>query len=106
MKFEFNNEEESDEIMARMFNPEIGLNVTILTAPEDTLQEDGPVVTQITDSDVYVIYSDEYVERKLAAAFDKNREEFGEAMAFTIGLSFLISTAINAATEKFNENCK
>lgn len=106
MEFHIDNETESEDVMARIFNPELGLHVTIITAPESTLKEDGPVVTQITDSDIYVLYSDEFVERKIETAFEKNREDLGEMMAFSVGVSFLISQAILAAETKFQENSK
>lgn len=80
-----------------------GRQVTIITAGYDTIGEDGPVVTQMSESDIIVVYSDEYVERKLSSAQEKNREDFGDT-AWTIGLSFLVQQALKVAEEKFADS--
>jgi len=103
MNFHIDYDTEGDDVMARVFNPELGLNVVIVTAPYATLQEDGPTVTQISDSDIVVMYSDEFVENKLLSAA-RNADEFGEAMAFSLGVSYLISTAIIEAEKRFHES--
>ena len=94
------NDDESEDVMVRIVEEKSGKMVTIMTARHDTLGEDGPVLTQIADDQVIVIYSNEYVMRKMNAAIENNREEFGE-MAFTIGFSFLLNQAMEAVREKF-----
>lgn len=94
------NDDESEDVMVRIVEEKSGKMVTIMTAAHDTLGEDGPVLTQIADDQVIVIYSNEYVMRKMEAAIEKNREEFGE-MAFTIGFSYLLNQAMEAVREKF-----
>jgi hypothetical protein len=93
-------DEESDDVMVRIVEKESGKMVTIMTAQRETLGEDGPVLTQIADDQVVVIYALEYVMQKMDAAVEKNREEFGD-MAFTIGFSFLLNQAMEAVREKF-----
>jgi hypothetical protein len=94
------NDDESEDVMVRIVEEKSGKMVTIMTAGHETLGEDGPVLTQIADDQVIVIYSNEYVMRKMNAAIENNREEFGE-MAFTIGFSFLLNQAMEAVREKF-----
>ena len=102
MDIEFSNEE-SDDVMLRIFQKETGQMVTIVTAERDTLGEDGPVVTQIADDQVIVMFSLEYVTHKMDEAIARNRDEFGD-MAFGIGFSYLVNQAMRAAMEKFNTN--
>lgn len=93
-------DEESDDVMVRIVEKESGKMVTIMTADRETLGEDGPVLTQIADDQVVVVYALEYVMNKMDAAVEKNREEFGD-MAFAIGFSFLVNQAMDAVREKF-----
>lgn len=95
---EFNDDEK--DVMVRIVEEKSGKMVTIMTTERDTLGEDGPVLTQIADDQVIVIYSNEYVMRKMNAAIENNRDEFGD-MAFTIGFSYLLNQAMEAVREKF-----
>lgn len=97
--FEFSREE-SEDVLVRIFHEESEKMVTIITADYSTIGEDGPVVTQIAEDRVVVIFSNEYVEKKINAAIERNAEEFGE-MAFTIGFSFIVNSAMKAVGEKF-----
>lgn len=99
-KVEF-TEDDGDDVMARFYNEERGLTVTVITAPEDVLKEEGPVVNQISNDEVIVIYSDEFVEKKLVSGYEKNKEEFGE-MAIGIGFAYLMSEAMRVANERFD----
>jgi hypothetical protein len=94
------NHEEEDDVMARLFNEELGYTVTIITAPEHVLKEDGPVVNQISNDEIIIIYSDEFVDKKITSAYDNNHEEFGD-MAKGIGFAYLMSEAMKAANKKF-----
>lgn len=98
-KIEFSNED-SDDVMARLVSEKDGYTLTIITAPRDVLQEDGPVVNQIAEDQVIVIYALEYVMEKMDAAYEKNHEEFGE-MAHGIGFSYLLTQAMKVAADKF-----
>lgn len=98
-KIEF-KEEDGDDIMCRLTNQSDGYTLTIITAPHDVLKEDGPVVNQISNDEVIVIYALEYVMHKMEAAYEKNHEEFGD-MAHGIGFSFLINEAVRVASERF-----
>jgi len=93
-------DDEGDDVMMRIIEKNSGKMVTIMTADQDTLGEDGPVLTQIADDQVIVIYSLEYVMEKMNAAVEKNREDFGD-MAFSIGFTFLINQALAAVRENF-----
>lgn len=93
-------EGEGEDVMARIIEKDSGKMVTIMTANRETLGEDGPVLTQIADDQVIVIYSLEYVMEKMDAAIRNNSDDFGE-MAFTIGFSFLMNQAMAAVREKF-----
>ncbi len=101
MDIEF-SEEESD-VMLRIKHEESGKMITVVTAERATLGEDGPVVTQISDDQVVVIFAMEYVKHKMDQAIERNADEFGD-MALTIGLSYLLNQAMTAATEKFLTN--
>lgn len=90
-----------DDVLARFVNERDGYEVTIITAPEEVLKEDGPVVNQISDDRITIIFADEYIERRLEIAHEKNHEEFGNA-AFGIGLAFIVSQALEAAENAFN----
>lgn len=93
------SEDESD-VMLRVMHEESGKMITVVTAERATIGEDGPVVTQISDDQVVIIFAMEYVQHKMEQAIERNSEEFGD-MAFTIGLSYLLNQAMTAATEKF-----
>jgi hypothetical protein len=94
-------EENDPDILARFINEHDGYEVTILTTPEDVLQEDGPVVNQISEDRITVIFSNEYVERKLIESHEKNKDEFGEK-AFAVGFAVIVSKALAAAEEKLH----
>ena len=98
MKFEWTHENE--DVMARISN-EYGEEVTILTAPRETLGEDGPVVTQISNDKIIVVFSDEFIERKLKAGLDNNKEEFGEA-SIAIGFTYILTLALQTVKEKLH----
>lgn len=101
MDIEF-SEDESD-VMLRIKHQESGKMVTVITAERETLGEDGPVVTQISDDQVIVVFAMEYVKHKMDEAISRNADEFGD-MAPNIGLSYLLNQAMTAATEKFHTN--
>jgi hypothetical protein len=94
-------QEDGDDVLARLYNEEQGFTVTIITAPEDVLQEEGPVVNQISSDEVIIIYADEFIERKMDAAYEKNKDEFGE-MARGIGFAYIMGEAMKAAAKSFD----
>lgn len=95
------HEEEGDDVMARLFNEELGFTVTIITAPEHVLKEQGPVVNQISDDEIIIIYSEEFVDEKITSAYDNNYEDFGD-LAKGIGFAYLMSEAMKVANKSFN----
>ena len=101
-KIEF-QQEDGDDVLARLYNEEQGFTVTIITAPEDVLQEEGPVVNQISNDEVIIIYADEFIQRKMESAYEKNKEEFGE-MARGIGFAYIMGEAMKAAAKSFNSS--
>jgi len=101
-RIEFQEEDGSD-VLARLYNEEQGFTVTIITAPEDVLQEEGPVVNQISNDEVIIIYADEFIQRKMDAAYEKNKDEFGE-MARGIGFAYIMGEAMKAAARSFDSS--
>ena len=99
-KIEF-QQEDGDDVLARLYNEEQGFSVTIITAPEEVLQEEGPVVNQISNDEVIIVYADEFIQRKMDAAYEKNKDEFGE-MARGIGFAYIMGEAMKAATKSFD----
>jgi hypothetical protein len=96
-------EGDGEDVMLRVVDKKTGKMVTIITAGEETLGSEGPLVTQISDDQVIVMFSDEYVKAKMDAAVEKNHEEFGD-MAFTIGFSYILNQAMKAVQETFLDN--
>jgi hypothetical protein len=94
---------DGEDVMLRVIEKETGKMVTIITAEQETLGGEGPLVTQISDDQVIVMFSNEYVKAKLDAAIEKNQEEFGD-MAFTIGFSYILNQAMKAVQETFLDN--
>lgn len=94
-------QEDGDDVLARLYNEEQGFSVTIITAPEEVLKEEGPVVNQISNDEVIIVYADEFIQRKMDAAYEKNKDEFGE-MARGIGFAYIMGEAMKAATKSFN----
>ncbi len=99
-KIEF-QEEDGNDVLARLYNEEQGFTVTIITAPEEVLQEEGPVVNQISNDEVIIVYADEFIQRKMDAAYEKNKDEFGE-MARGIGFAYIMGEAMKAAAKSFD----
>ena len=102
MQIEFSNEDSGD-VMCRFIDEKRGYEITVITAPEESLGEDGPVVTQISNDSVIVVFSDEFVERKIDSIFQRNVEEMGE-QAMGVGIAYIMNTAVRAAEKKFAEN--
>lgn len=98
---EFVNEEE--DVLCRFIDKENNRTITVITAPHSALQEDGPVVTQIAENQVVVVFADEFIARKVEMSYEKNKEEFGD-MAMGIGLAFVMRAAMEAAMKKFDES--
>jgi hypothetical protein len=94
---------EDPEVMFRFENPETGQHVAVITAPPETMDEDGPVVIQLTDDNIVVLYNERFVEEKFARAIERNAEEFGEATAAAMAMSNLMQMALLAAAKKFEE---
>lgn len=95
--------EEDDDVLCRFIDKENNRRITVITAPRESLKEDGPVVTQFSNEDVIVMFSDEFITSKVESAIEKNSEEFGE-MAVGIGLAFVMRSALEAAMRKFDES--
>ena len=96
-------EGDGEDVMLRVVEQETGKMVTVITAEQETLGSEGPLVTQIADDQVIVLFSNEYVKAKIDSAIEKNQEEFGD-MAFTIGFSYIINQAMKAVKETFLGN--
>ena len=91
------------EVMFRFENPETGQQVAVIAAPPETMDEDGPVVIQLTEDNVVVLFNECFVEEKLERAIERNAEEFGESMAMAMVMSNLVQMALRAASKKFDE---
>lgn len=91
------------EVMFRFENPETGQHVAVIAAPPESMDEDGPVVIQLTEDNIVVLYNERFVEEKFARAIERNAEEFGEATAAAMAMSNLMQMALLAASKKFEE---
>jgi len=100
---EFSNEE-SEDVVAIFTDDNKNQRITVLTAPEETLGEEGPVVVQTSEDSISVIYSYEYFTSKLDKALQENGEDYGVQAAFGMGLALLLSKAVAAAEKKFKES--
>ena len=92
------------EVMFRFENPETGQQVAVIAAPPETMDEDGPVVIQLTEDNVVVLFNECFVEEKLERAIERNAEEFGESMAMEMAMASLLEMALLAASRKFEES--
>jgi hypothetical protein len=102
MDIEFSNTEDmGDDVLCRFFNEQRGLEITVITAPVETLGEDGPVVSRISDDQICVIFANEFVERKMEKSYENNVEELGE-MARGIGMAYIMQQAVFAAEKLFS----
>ncbi len=91
------------EVMFRFENPDTGHHVAVIAAPPETMDEDGPVVIQLSDDNIVVLFNERFVEEKMHRAIDGNAEEFGEATAAAMAMTNLIQMALLAASKKFDE---
>ena len=95
---------EDPEIMFRFENPETGQQVAVIAAPPETMDEDGPVVIQLTEDNIVVLFNERFVLDKFERAIEVNGEEFGEGTAAAMAMSNLMQMALRAAAEKFDED--
>ena len=95
---------EDPEIMFRFENPETGQQVAVIAAPPETMDEDGPVVIQLTEDNIVVLFNECFVEEKFERSIERNAEECGEAMAMAMAMASLLEMALLAASRKFEES--
>ena len=91
------------EVMFRFENPETGQQVAVIAAPPETMDEDGPVVIQLTEDNIVVLFNECFVEDKFERSIERNAEECGEAMAMAMAMASLLEMALLAASRKFEE---
>ena len=94
---------EDPEVMFRFENPETGQRVAVITAPPETIDGDGPVVIQLAEDNIVVLFNERFVEEKFLRAIELNSEEFGEGEAAAMAMSHLMQVALLAASKKFEE---
>lgn len=92
---------DGEDVMARVISS-AGLQVTILGAPFSVIEEDGPVVIQISTDEMIVVFSYEFIHRQMMSAINVSPSEIVEK-GFAAGLSYFISLAMEAALEKFSQ---
>ena len=92
------------EVMFRFENPETGQQVAVIAAPPETMDEDGPVVIQLTEDNIVVLFNECFVEEKFERSIERNAEECGEAMAMAMAMASLLEMALLAASRKFEES--
>ena len=95
---------EDPEIMFRFENPETGQQVAVIAAPPETMDEDGPVVIQLTEDNIVVLFNECFVEEKFERSIERNAEECGEAMAMAMAMASLLEMALLVASRKFEES--
>ena len=91
------------EVMFRFENPETGQQIAVIAAPPETMDEDGPVVIQLTEDNIVVLFNECFVEEKFERSIERNAEECGEAMAMGMAMASLLEMALLAASRKFEE---
>ena len=92
------------EVMFRFENPETGQQIAVIAAPPETMDEDGPVVIQLTEDNIVVLFNECFVEEKFERSIERNAEECGEAMAMAMAMASLLEMALLAASRKFEES--
>ena len=92
------------EVMFRFENPETGQQIAVIAAPPETMDEDGPVVIQLTEDNIVVLFNECFVEDKFERSIERNAEECGEAMAMAMAMASLLEMALLAASRKFEES--
>lgn len=92
------------DVMFRFENPETGQQVAVIAAPADSMDEDGPVVIQLTDDNIVVLYNERFVEEKFNRALEVAADEFGEGTAAAMAMTSLMQQALLAASKKFEGN--
>ena len=70
----------------------------------ETMDEDGPVVIQLTEDNIVVLFNECFVEEKFERSIERNAEECGEAMAMAMAMASLLEMALLAASRKFEES--
>ena len=103
MDINFGNEDPG--VMFRFENPETGQRVVVMAEPEATMDnEDGPVLIQLAEDNMVVLFSERFVSEKFECAIERNQDEFDEATAVAMAMTNLIQTALLAASKKFDED--
>ena len=103
MDINFGNEDPG--VMFRFENPETGQRVVVMAAPEAAMDnDDGPVLIQLAEDNMVVLFNERFVSEKFERAIERNRDEFDEATVVAMAMTNLIQTALLAASKKFEED--
>lgn len=64
--------EDDQEVLGRAYDDKTETTITVISCPEQAIGGDGPVFESIDNKSVYVLVSDEFVERQVNASPDKH----------------------------------
>jgi len=82
-----------ETVLTRICDDEGSRIITIFRAPYDVLGEDGPIITQIADDTVFVIFSDEYIQEAIGNMIEINPDQTFEENVFS-GIGIVLSVAV------------
>ena len=86
------DESNDESVLTRIQDDDGSQIITIFHAPHDVLGEDGPIITQIADDSVFVIFSDEYIQEKIGNAIELNPDQSLEESVLS-GIAVVIGVA-------------
>jgi hypothetical protein len=87
------DESNDESVLTRIQDDDGSQIITIFHAPHDVLGEDGPIITQIADDTVFVIFSDEYIQEAIGNMIEINPDQTFEENVFS-GIGIVLSVAV------------
>jgi hypothetical protein len=95
------DESNDESVLTRIQDDDGSQIITIFHAPHDVLSEDGPIITQIADDSVFVIFSDEYIQEKIGNAIELNPDQSLEESVLS-GIAVVIGVAVREVERHVN----
>ena len=95
------DESNDESVLTRIQDDDGSQIITIFHAPHDVLGEDGPIITQIADDSVFVIFSDEYIQEKIGNAIELNPDQSLEESVLS-GIAVVIGVAVREVERHVN----
>ena len=95
------DESNDESVLTRIQDDDGSQIITIFHAPHDVVGEDGPIITQIADDSVFVIFSDEYIQEKIGNAIELNPDQSLEESVLS-GIAVVIGVAVREVERRVN----